>query len=475
MDNDKVLAFADRIWDDSIVPTLCEYVRIPNKSPNFDPDWERHGYMDQAAELLAQWCRAQPIKGMSVEIVRLEGRTPVVLVEVAGHNDDTVLLYGHLDKQPEFDGWREGLSPWEPVIRDGKLYGRGGADDGYAIFGSLAAIRALQEQGIGHARCVVLIEGCEESGSFDLPHYIEHLEERIGTPSLVVCLDAECGNYEQLWCTTSLRGNLVGTLKAGVLTEGVHSGGASGIVPSSFRVLRLLLDRIEDPATGESRLPDLQAEVPAARAEQAAAAAAVLGDAVHSRFPWAGGTGPVATDPVELLLNNTWRTTLCVTGADGLPATGAAGNTLRPWTALKLSFRLPPTVDPLAAAEVVKTTLESDPPLGGQVEFRVDSAMGGWNAPPVAPWLAASMQRASQAFFGKPALYMGTGGSIPFMGMLGEKFPGVQFLVTGLLGPNSNAHGPNEFLHIAKGKRLTACVARVLADHFERASVPNAA
>lgn len=475
MDNDKVLAFADRIWDDSIIPTLCDYVRIPNKSPNFDPDWERHGYMDQAAELLAQWCRAQPINGMSVEIVRLEGRTPVVLVEVAGHNDDTVLLYGHLDKQPEFDGWRDGLSPWEPVIRDGKLYGRGGADDGYAIFGSLAAIRALQEQGVGHARCVVLIEGCEESGSFDLPHYIEHLEERIGTPSLVVCLDAECGNYEQLWCTTSLRGNLVGTLNAGVLTEGVHSGGASGIVPSSFRVLRLLLDRVEDPATGESRLPELVAEVPAARAEQAAAAAAVLGDAVHGRFPWAGRTRPVATDPVELLLNNTWRTTLCVTGADGLPATSAAGNTLRPWTALKLSFRLPPTLEPLAAAEVVKTTLESDPPLGAQVEFRIDSAMGGWNAPPVAPWLAASMQSASQAFFGKPALYMGTGGSIPFMGMLGEKFPGVQFLVTGLLGPNSNAHGPNEFLHIAKGKRLTACVARVLADHFERARVPSAA
>jgi acetylornithine deacetylase/succinyl-diaminopimelate desuccinylase-like protein len=475
MDNAKVSAFTERLWDESIVPTLCEYVRIPNKSPNFDPHWERHGYMDKAAKLLADWCRAQPVKGMSVEIVRLEGRTPLIFIEIAGDNDDTVLLYGHLDKQPEFDGWSDGLSPWEPVIRDGKLYGRGGADDGYAVFGSLAAIRALQEQGVPHARCVVLIEGCEESGSFDLPYYIDHLEARIGTPSLVVCLDAECGNYDQLWCTTSLRGNLVGTLKASVLTEGVHSGGAGGIVPSSFRVLRLLLDRLEDADTGETRLAELRCEIPPERKAQAAEAAAVLGESVYRRFPWAGDTRPAVTDPVELVLNNTWRPTLAITGADGLPATGSAGNTLRPWTALKLSFRLPPQVDPKRAADIVKKIVERDPPLGAQVEFRVDSAMGGWNAPPVADWLAESMQAASQAFFGKPALYMGTGGSIPFMGMLGEKFPGVQFLVTGVLGPNSNAHGPNEFLHIAKGKRVTACVARVLADHFHRQRVAHAA
>jgi acetylornithine deacetylase/succinyl-diaminopimelate desuccinylase-like protein len=475
MDNARTLDFSNRLWDDSIVPTLCDYVRIPNKSPNFDPDWEKHGYMDQAAELMAEWCRRQPVRGMSVELVRLEGRTPLLLVEVEGQNADTVLLYGHLDKQPEFDGWSPGLSPWEPVIRDGKLYGRGGADDGYAVFGSLAAIRALQEQGVPHARCVILIEGCEESGSFDLPHYIEHLEDRIGTPSLVICLDAECGNYEQLWCTTSLRGNLTGTLKASVLTEGVHSGGASGIVASSFRVLRLLLDRLENPATGEALLPELYGEIPDARRAQAGAAAEVLGDAVYRRFPWVGEPSPIARDPVELLLNNTWRPTLSVTGAAGLPAPGAAGNTLRPWTSLKLSLRLPPDVDPALAAGAVKQALESDPPLGAKVEFKVDSAMGGWNAPPVAPWLEASMQAASTAFFGKPALYMGTGGSIPFMGMLGEKFPGVQFLVTGVLGPNSNAHGPNEFLHIAKAKRLTACVARVLADHFQRGQFAKAA
>ncbi|MEJ2514399.1 MAG: M20 family metallopeptidase [Gammaproteobacteria bacterium] len=468
MDHARTLEFVSRLWDESIIPTLCDYVRIPNKSPNFDADWAAHGHMDEAAELLADWCRSQPVRGMKVEIVRLEGRTPVLFIEVEGESDDTVLLYGHLDKQPEFDGWTDGLAPWKPVIRDGKLYGRGGADDGYAVCGSLAAIRALQEQGVPHARCVVLIEGCEESGSFDLPYYMDHLAERIGTPSLVVCLDAECGNYDQLWCTTSLRGNLIGTLRADILSEGVHSGGASGVVPSSFRIIRLLLDRLEDPVTGESRVPALEADIPEPRRKQARAAAAVIGEGVYRRFPWVGEPAPATDDPVELILNNTWRATLSVTGADGLPATGSAGNTLRPYTTLKLSFRLPPNADPEAAAASVKKILESDPPLGSKVTFDVVSSMGGWNAPPVAPWLEASMQTASREFFGAEALYMGTGGSIPFMGMLGERFPGVQFLVTGVLGPNSNAHGPNEFLHIEKGKRLTACVARVLADHFQR-------
>jgi acetylornithine deacetylase/succinyl-diaminopimelate desuccinylase-like protein len=466
MDHARAQRYVDQAWDESIVPELCDYVRIPNKSPLFDPDWEAHGFMDQAVSLMERWCRAHAVEGMTIDVVRLEGRTPLLFIEVPGHSDDTVLLYGHLDKQPEFTGWEEALSQWEPVIRDGKLYGRGGADDGYAVFGSLTAIRALREQGVPHARCVIVIEACEESGSYDLPHYIDALADRIGTPSLVVCLDAECGNYDQFWCTTSLRGNLVGQLQVEVLEEGVHSGGGSGIVPSSFRVARALLSRLEDEQTGAIRLPGLQADIPAARVEQARAAARVLGDSVSDKFAWAGGTRPVSDDPVELLLNNTWRPTLCVTGAAGLPDLGSAGNVLRPATTLKLSFRLPPTLDAEQASRLIADRLETDPPCGARVRFTPESAMGGWEAPAVAPWLERSMQRASEQFFGAPAMYMGTGGSIPFMGMLGERFPGVQFLVTGVLGPKSNAHGPNEFLHIATGKRITACVAQVLADHF---------
>lgn len=468
MDNSKTEQFVNDIWDDSIIPELCEYIKIPNKSPMFDPDWEQHGHMEKAVLMLEDWARQQPIKDMQVEVVRIEGRTPVLFIDIPGDSDEVVLLYGHYDKQPEMVGWAADLDPWKPVIKDGKLYGRGGADDGYATFGSLTAIRALQEQGIPHAHCVVLIEGCEESGSFDLPFYIDKLQDRIGSPDLVVCLDAECGNYDQLWCTTSLRGNLTGTLRADVLTEGVHSGGAGGIVPSSFRILRKLLSRVEDEDTGRLKPAGLFVDIPEQRTEQAAKAAETLGESVYRKYPWAVQSPEPSESPYELLLNNTWRPTLTVTGADGLPSMVDAGNVQLPYNTLKLSFRLPPTLDADAAASTVKDALETDVPPLSKVEFKVDSTMAGWNAPPVADWLAESMQKASAAFFGKPSMYMGTGGTIPFMGMLGEKFPDAQFLVTGLLGPNSNAHGPNEFLHIATGKRLTSCVAQVLEDHFTR-------
>ena len=468
MDTNTARTQIDRTWDESILPELVEYVRIPNKSVAYDRDWEANGHMERAAQHMRRWAEAHAPQGSTVEVHRLPGRTPLLVVDVPGQVDDCVLMYGHLDKQPEFSGWSDGLGPWDPVIRDGKLYGRGGADDGYALYGSLTAIRALEDQRVPHARCVILIEASEESGSPDLVHHIDALGDHLGRPTLVVCLDAECGNYDQLWCTTSLRGNLIVTLTAEVLSEGVHSGSASGIVPSSFRVLRELLGRVECATSGAILVEELNAPIPPDRREQTRATAAVLGDTVHEKFPMPHGMRAVSNDPYELLLNNTWRPTLSITGADGLPACGAAGNTLRPYTSLKLSFRLAPTSDPQRAADAVVAALTRDPPYGARVAAKVESSMGGWNAPEIAPWLAESMQTASREFFGRDAMYMGTGGSIPFMGMLGQKFPGTQFLVTGLLGPHSNAHGPNEFLHIATGKRLTACVARVIADHAKR-------
>jgi len=470
MDNNKTAEFVGKMWDDSIIPEISEYIKVPNKSPHFDPDWEEHGHMETAVQMLETWCKTQPIKDMTIEVVRIEGRTPLLLIDIPGQSDDVVLLYGHYDKQPEFSGWDEDLDPWRPVIKDGKLYGRGGADDGYATFGSLTAIRALQEQGIPHAHCVVLVEGCEESGSFDLPYYIDLLEDRIGSPDLVVCLDAECGNYEQLWCTTSLRGNLTGTLRVDVLTEGVHSGTASGVVPSSFRTARQLISRIEDEDSGQIKLESLHADIPQQRLDQAGKAADTLQELVYEKFPWAVDAPQPSESYTELTLNNTWRPTLAITGQEGMPELINAGNVLLPYTVLKLSFRLPPTVNAEDAAVAVKEALEVDTPPLVKVEFDADSSMAGWNAPEIAPWLEASMQKASDGFFGKPSMYMGTGGTIPFMGMLGERFPKAQFLITGLLGPKSNAHGPNEFLHIETGKRLTSCVAQVLEDHFLRQS-----
>ncbi len=456
------------IWDASIVPKLCDYIRIPSKSPLFDPEWKEHGHMDRAVALIEGWCREQPIEGLTVEVIQLEGRTPLIYMEVPGDKDDTVLLYGHLDKQPEMVGWADGLDPWTPVIRDGKLYGRGGADDGYAAFGSLTAIRALQAQKIPHARCVIIIEACEESGSVDLPFYIEHLKSRIGTPSLVVCLDSGCGNYEQLWCTTSLRGNLAGDLTVEILDEGVHSGGASGIVPSSFRILREILSRVENEKTGEILLSDLHVEIPEQRRSQAEAVARILGDEIWREFPWAGAAQPVSKDPVELGLNQTWRPSLCITGAGGLPALKDSGNVLRPVTAVKVSVRFPPTADADRGGQILKEVFEKDAPYGARISFEAEKGANGWDAPPLASWLEQSLENASQTFFGKQVVHRGEGGSIPFMGMLGERFPEAQFLVTGVLGPKSNAHGPNEFLHIPAGKRLTCCVAQVLEDHYSR-------
>jgi acetylornithine deacetylase/succinyl-diaminopimelate desuccinylase-like protein len=470
LDVSSARRFIEETWDRSIVPTLVEYVKIPNKSPAFDRDWKRNGHMDRAVELIAAWCRARPIQGLKLEVVRLkndkgEERTPVIFMEIPGRDcNDTVLLYGHLDKQPEMTGWSDGLGPWIPVLRDDKLYGRGGADDGYAAFGSLAAIEALERQGARRARCVVLIEGCEESGSFDLPAYVDHLAPRIGTPSLVVCLDSGCGNYEQLWGTTSLRGLVGGDLSVEVLTEGVHSGDASGIVASSFRILRQLLARVDDPATG-AVVRDFHVQIPADRLAQAKVVAEVLGDEIHSKFPFVPGMRPMHTDLVELVLNRTWRPALSIVGMDGIPPTASAGNVLRPRTVARLSLRVPPTMDAPAAAKRLKQLLEADPPYGARVRFDYEKSGSGWNAPAMAAWLENAVGAASRDFFGKPAVYNGEGGSIPFMGMLGEKFPAAQFLITGLLGPGSNAHGPNEFLHIPTGKRLTGAVAGVLSAH----------
>ncbi len=482
MDQARLTTFIETTWSGEVVPTLVDYIRIPNKSPAFDRDWASHGYMDKAVELFTGWAKPKVAKlpGASLEVVRLPNRTPVILIEIpasaAKKNgspqatvDDRVLLYGHLDKQPEMTGWLEGYGPWIPRLEGDKLYGRGGADDGYALFAALSAILALAEQGQAHARCVILIEACEESSSVDLPYYIEHLAQRIGDPSLVVCLDSGCANYDQLWITTSLRGTVACNLTVKVLTEGVHSGDASGIVPSSFRLLRQLVSRIENEMTGEILPEELHVQVPADRIAQARVAAKALGEQLYTKFPFVKGMQPLTEDPIELVLNRSWRPQLAVTGADGFPAIGNAGNVLRPSTTMRLSLRIPPTLESAKAMALVEKTLKANPPYGAEVTLDRLEASTGWNAPKLAPWLDASLAKASQSAFGREPAFMGEGGSIPFMNMLGKRFPEAPFVVTGVLGPHSNAHGPNEFLHIPTAKKVTAVVAQVLQDHARRA------
>ncbi|MEQ1817639.1 MAG: M20/M25/M40 family metallo-hydrolase [Terricaulis sp.] len=463
--------FVDEIWNAEVVPTLTTYIAIPNKSASFDPDWERNGHMEKAVELFVSWAKSKlpDLPGATLSVERLPGRTPLIFIDVPGatKSADTVLLYGHLDKQPEMTGWAEGKGPWVPVLEGDKLFGRGGADDGYAMFGALSALLALKAQDVPHKRAVVVIEASEESGSPDLPFYMDALADRIGKVSLVVCLDSGCGDYERLWLTTSLRGMVGGTLRVDVLEEGVHSGDASGIVPSSFRIARQLLARFEDIETGKITGADFNAEVPQDRQRQAKVAAQALGDEVYSKFPFVDGMKPAGTAGDQLVLNRTWRPALSVTGFAGAPAPRDAGNVLRPFTELKLSLRVPPTVDAKKASATLKQILESDPPYGAHVTYEGEKEGSGWNAPATAAWLESALEDASHAAWGQPMAMMGEGGSIPFMGMLGEKFPEAQFVVTGVLGPHSNAHGPNEFLHIPTGKRVTETVARVLAAHAQ--------
>jgi acetylornithine deacetylase/succinyl-diaminopimelate desuccinylase-like protein len=458
--------FIDELWDESIVPALIDYIRIPNKSPMFDPDWQAHGHMDAAVKLIASWCEGHAAQGMFMEVIQLPGRTPLIYIDIPGQGDGCVLLYGHLDKQPEMSGWRDGLGPWQPALIDDRLYGRGGADDGYAAFAALTAVLALQKSQRPHTDLKIIIEASEESGSPDLPFYVDALAERLGQPDLVVCLDSGCGNYDQLWCTTSLRGLVGGTVSIDVLTEGVHSGDAGGIVPSSFRVLRALLSRIEDEASGHIGDAAFNTEIPEERRAQAGVVADVLNHDVFTKFPFAGRAEPVAGELAELVLNRTWRPALEITGIGGIPPLADAGNVLRPRTRAKLSLRIPPNCDAQTATARLRDIMLTEPPYGASMEFESDAPGNGWNAPPLAPWLGESLHRASLAWFSKPPVYMGEGGTIPFMAMLGRSFADAQFLITGVLGPHSNAHGPNEFLHIPTGKRVTGCVAQVLADHY---------
>ena len=480
----ELLAYVGRAWDDDVVHRISEYIQVPAKSPMFDADWAAHGYIETVVRNAATWVEAQKVEGLSLEIIRLEGRTPVLFFEVpASSGSDaaiavsarTVLMYGHLDKQPEFNGWRGDLGPWSPKYEDGRLYGRGGADDGYAVYASIAAIQALKSQKQAHPRIVGLIETCEESGSYDLLPYIDALRSpgnnRLGDVALVVCLDSGAGNYEQMWLTSSLRGMASGVLKVEVLTEGIHSGDASGLVPSSFRIMRQVLDRLEDSATGRLLPASFHCEIPPERRAQAQAAAAILGEEVYRRFPWShydcGGstafTLPTSTDPVQALINRTWTPTLSVTGAEGFPELANAGNVLRPYTAFKLSLRLPPLVDAVVAMQQLKTLLEDDAPYQARVTFEGKGGATGWNAPSSAPWFEQAVQAASQSCFGAPCGYIGQGGTIPLMNMLAQGFPQAQMMVCGVLGPKSNAHGPNEFLHVPFARKLTAAVAHVMS------------
>ncbi|MBW4029316.1 MAG: M20/M25/M40 family metallo-hydrolase [Acidobacteria bacterium] len=449
--------------------TLTTYASIECLSPAFDNEWEAHGHLDAAVNLLAEWARQRTLGDFHVEVLRLEGRTPLLLVNVEPTNDDdaTVVVYGHLDKQPPLGEWSPGLAPYQPVRRGDRLFARGVADDGYATFSALLALEQLVAAGIAHSRVVVLIEASEESGSPDLDAYLDHLADRLGRVELMICLDSGALTYDRLWVTTSLRGLAGVELTVEVLTRGQHSGSVSGVVPSSFRVLRQLLDRVEDATTGRVLLEELHGAIPSHARLAADAVAREFGDELTESLPVVEGLSLMGEDEADRILNQTWRPTLSVVGMSGIPAPEVAGNVLRPFTTASLSFRLPPNVDSQLACAALERALSTNVPNGARVTVRTHGA-DGWSTPPLAPWLAAALDEASRQSFGRDAGFTAEGGTIPFLASLGRRYPEVQFVATGVLGPDSNAHGIDEMLDLPCAVAVTNAVTSILVAFNQR-------
>jgi acetylornithine deacetylase/succinyl-diaminopimelate desuccinylase-like protein len=443
--------------------TLLAYAAIPCLSPDYDAQWAEHGYIDAATELLATWARERSFANVDVTIHRLMGRTPVlvVTVEATATGTATAVLYGHLDKQPPLGDWSDGLEPFTPVRRADRVYARGVADDGYSAFAALLALEAMEANGIAHSRCVVLIEASEESGSPDLEAYLDELAEHLGDVALMICLDSGALTYDRLWVTTSLRGMLHVQLTVKVLTQGQHSGSASGVVPSSFRILRQLLDRVEDAHTGDVLLEELNCEIPDVYVDDANSLASEFGDIIAKELPTLPGLELMGSSAQDRILRRTWFSTLSIVGMGGIPEPAIAGNVLRPSTTAVLSFRLPPTVDATRAGEAVRSALTRDVPSSAEVNVDVIAA-DGWLTPPLEPWLTNALDAASNDAFAHAPGFTGEGGTIPFLAFLGRRYPHVQFVATGVLGPLSNAHAIDEMLDLNMAVGVTNAVITIL-------------
>ncbi|MCK4870034.1 MAG: M20/M25/M40 family metallo-hydrolase [Gammaproteobacteria bacterium] len=467
MSKEIIASSVEKLWVEQVLPGLSEFIKIPAVSPAYDDEWEANGYLRQAGEQMAAWVTEQKIDGFHSEMMQLEGRSPVLFIDIPGDSEKSVLFYGHMDKMPPSEGWDDGLGPWDPVVRGDKLYGRGGADDGYSLYSAIAAIKALQLAGMKHPRCVLFIEACEESGSFDLAAYFESMREKIGEPELVICLDTSAQDYERLWITSSLRGVFSFDLKIRQLTKVLHSGVGGGIIPDISRVLRLILNRTDDIDTGRVLIESCNAVIPEERIAALKDAADALSDSVYKSIPLVPGSEPLSMDVIELLANKTWRPAVSVIGVSGFPAAEIAGNAMVPEITVRVSVRTPPATNVDNCISEIREKLLANPPYGVELEFALGEHVDSWASPDLSAPVAQAISEASTAYFGNDAVYLGEGGGIGFVPLMNKMFPKAQFILTGLVGPDSNAHAANESLHIPTAKKITCCIAHILQAHCQ--------
>jgi acetylornithine deacetylase/succinyl-diaminopimelate desuccinylase-like protein len=388
-------AYVEKWWADWYVKGLCEFIEIPNLSPMFDAEFYTNGTTQAAAKHVDDYINKLEIKGITKHSFTPEGKPPMyVYVVEANGNDKNVMCYGHLDKQPWMMPWREGLGPTKAVIEGDFLYGRGGADDGYAPFSCALAIKNLQVQGLPHPRFALVLETEEESGSPNLLELLALSKEAIGTPDIMFCMDSGAFNWDQLWMTSSLRGIICLDVQIDCAHGGYHSGEVGGIVPETMRIMRHLLDRIDDSKTGMC-CEALNCEIPERFKTEAKFMAELSGPEMYKKYHVCEGVDCMHEEGIDqMYLNNTWRANMAITGAAGLPAIQTAGNVCRPSTSMRLSIRLPPKVNPDDAYAAVTKLLTTDVPYNAKVICTSQGKGQGWCMGELSPWLTEGIMKA---------------------------------------------------------------------------------
>ena len=456
----------------TLIPSISEFIKIPNQSRSFDSEWATNGLQEKACKFAMDFAEKQEIQNLTMTLIEEKDKTPAILAIIDPFKNNetditdiskTILMYGHIDKQPPLHGkWSKGLGPHTPVIKNNKLYGRGGSDDGYAWFTCILLAKTLQQNGIPHNRLVLFFETDEESGSRDLMHHLNKYKNQIGEPSLIICLDSGTTDYDHMCLTTTLRGLICFKLRVDVLTHGVHSGSASGIIPSSFRILRNVLDQFENSNTGELP-PQFSVDIPQDKYGQAKLLTDLNQGNIDFKFPILEGVESMGYSGFQNYINRIWKPQLSITGIDGLPSISKAGNVLLPFTEVTCSLRLPPSKPAQQTKlDIQKFFDQVKIPHNAKLSCNILKTGSGFECPSYSPSFLEIINKSGLETFGNPVHFYGVGGSIPFLNDIKNVFPKSQFIITGVLGPNSNAHGPDEMLHLDYLEKLVLALAKIL-------------